>query len=110
MQLYHTKPLDSTKVSVYYHIKRKKCSLFILDVYRTKNSLRRQKMKITEKQVTAVKRKQGELGLSTTSLQKQLSLINGNFYNIIKGKTNNFYPTNLKKHNDWIIDQYTTLK
>ena len=34
-------------------------------------------MKITEKQVTAVKRKQGELGLSTTALAKQLRLSKG---------------------------------
>ena len=67
-------------------------------------------MKITEKQVTAVKRKQGELGLSTTALAKQLSLSKGTRYNILKGTPNNVYPTTFKKLNDWIIDQYTTLK
>lgn len=67
-------------------------------------------MKITKKQVLAIKRKQGELGLSTSSLAKQLNLNKGTLYNIFNGNTINVYPSTFKKLNDWIIDQYTTLK
>ncbi|MDM8332719.1 XRE family transcriptional regulator [Limosilactobacillus pontis] len=67
-------------------------------------------MKLTKKQVQAIQRKRGENGMSIASLARLLDLSPYTLYGIFNGGRLNVHPSTFKKLNDWIIDQYTTLK
>ena len=66
-------------------------------------------MEVTRQQLIALKRKQGELGITKGTLAKEIGVSRRTLYNIWLGQSN-VHPTTFKKLNDWIIDQYTTLK
>ena len=65
-------------------------------------------MYLTDKQVTAIKRKRGELNLSTVALGRQLSLSRWTLDNILKRNHRKVTPTTYKKLSDWLIDEYAT--
>lgn len=67
-------------------------------------------MKLSEEQITAIKRKKGELNISVVELANRIGVSRYVLYRIFSGKHSNVYPSTFKKLNDWIIDQYTTLK
>ncbi len=66
-------------------------------------------MEITQQQLIALKRKQGEMGITKEALAKEIGISRRTLYNIWLGRRN-VHSTTFKKLNDWIIDQYTTLK
>ncbi len=63
-------------------------------------------MLLTEKQVTAIKRKRGELGLSTAVLGRQLNLTRQTLDSIFKRGHRKVTPATYKKLSDWLIDEY----
>lgn len=63
-------------------------------------------MLLTEKQVTAIKRKRGELGLSTAALGRQLNLTRQTLDSIFKRGHRKVTPATYKKLSDWLIDEY----
>lgn len=65
-------------------------------------------MYLTDKQVTAIKRKRGELNLSIVALGRQLSLSRWTLDNILKRNHRKVTPTTYKKLSDWLIDEYAT--
>lgn len=65
-------------------------------------------MELTEKQVIAIKRKRGELGLSITGLAKQVGLTRRTLYNIFNRKMYSVKPQTYRKLSDWLIDEYAT--
>lgn len=65
-------------------------------------------MYLSDKQVTAIKRKRGELNLSTVALGRQLGLSRWTLDNILKRKHRKVTPTTYKKLSDWLIDEYAT--
>ena len=67
-------------------------------------------MELTEKQVIALKRKRGELDYSITDLSKELGISRRTLYEIFQIKHYNVRLSTFKKINDWLIDQYTTIK
>ena len=67
-------------------------------------------MKLTENQVLAIKRKRGELDLSITDLAKTTSVSKWTLIDIFKHGHRNVNQATFKKLNDWLIDQYTTIK
>lgn len=68
-------------------------------------------MIVSGKQITALKRKKGELDLSGVQLAKSIGISPKTIYKLMNNSNGvNVYPSTFKKLNDWIIDQYTTLK
>ena len=65
-------------------------------------------MKLSNKQVTAIKRKRGELGLSITDLARQVGLSRRTIYNILTEDARTVNPTTYRKLSDWLIDEYAT--
>ena len=65
-------------------------------------------MYLSEKQVTAIKRKRGELNLSTVALSRQLGLSRWTLDNIFKRNHRKVTPATYKKLSDWLIDEYAT--
>ena len=63
-------------------------------------------MKLTEKQVTAIKRKRGELDLSITALATATKVSKWTLIDIFKHNHRNVTKTTFKKLNDWLIDEY----
>ena len=67
-------------------------------------------MKLTEQQVLALRRKRGELNYSTTDLEKITGVNRWTLNDIIKHGHRNVNKKTFKGINDWLIDQYTTIK
>ncbi len=65
-------------------------------------------MYLSDKQVTAIKRKRGELNLSTAALGRQLNLSRWTLDNIFKRNHRKVTPATYKKLSDWLIDEYAT--
>ena len=65
-------------------------------------------MKLSNKQVTAIKRKRGELGLSITDLARQVGLSRRTIYNIFTEDARTVNPTTYRKLSYWLIDEYAT--
>ena len=65
-------------------------------------------MFLTDNQVTALKRKRGELNLSVLGLSRQLSLSRRTLDNIFKRNHRKVTPATYKKLSDWLIDKYAT--
>lgn len=65
-------------------------------------------MYLSDKQVTAIKRKRGELSLSTVALGRQLGLSRWTLDNIFKRNHRKVTPATYKKISDWLIDEYAT--
>ncbi|MRM97786.1 XRE family transcriptional regulator [Lactobacillus taiwanensis] len=63
-------------------------------------------MKLTEKQVTAIKRKRGELDLSITALANATKVIKWTLIDIFKHDHRNVTKATFKKLNDWLIAEY----
>lgn len=63
-------------------------------------------MYLSEKQVTAIKRKRGELNLSTVALGRQLNLSRWTLDNIFKRNHRKVTPATYKKLSDWLIKEY----
>lgn len=67
-------------------------------------------MKLTEQQVLALKRKRGEKNLNFSELAKQIGVSRWTISRIINNDCQNLTSTTVKKVNDWLIDEYTTIK
>lgn len=67
---------------------------------------RSEDMKLTEKQVTAIKRKRGELDLSITALANATKVIKWTLIDIFKHDHRNVTKATFKKLNDWLIAEY----
>ena len=65
-------------------------------------------MKLSNKQVTTIKRKRGELGLSIAGLARQVGLSRRTIYNIFTEDDRTVNPTTYRKLSDWLIDEYAT--
>ena len=65
-------------------------------------------MKLSNKQVIAIKRKRGELGLSIAGLARQVGLSRRTIYNIFTEDARIVSPTTYRKLSDWLIDEYAT--
>ena len=65
-------------------------------------------MYLTDNQVTALKRKRGELNLSVLGLSRQLGLSRWTLDNIFKRNHRKVTPATYKKLSDWLIDEYAT--
>ena len=67
-------------------------------------------MKLTEQQVLALKRKRGEKNLTIYELANEIGVSRFTISRIINNDCQNITSTTVKKVNDWLIDQYTTIK
>lgn len=67
---------------------------------------RSEDMKLTEKQVTAIKRKRGELDLSITALANATKVSKWTLIDIFKHDHRNITKATFKKLNDWLIAEY----
>lgn len=65
-------------------------------------------MELTNQQVTAIKRKRGELNLSTVALGRELGLSRWTLDNIFKRNHRKVTPATYKKLSDWLINEYAT--
>lgn len=65
-------------------------------------------MKLSDKQVIAIKRKRGELGLSIAGLARQVGLSRRTIYNVFTECNRKVTPATYKKLSDWLIDEYAT--
>lgn len=81
-----------------------KCELKII----TKCEYGGENMELTNQQVTAIKRKRGELNLSTVALGRQLGLSRWTLDNIFKRNHRKVTPATYKKLSDWLISEYAT--
>ena len=63
-------------------------------------------MLLTEQQVTAIKRKRGELDLSITDLANITGVSKWTLIDIFKHNHRNVTSITFKKLNDWLIDEY----
>ena len=63
---------------------------------------------LTDKQVTALKRKRGELDLSVMGLSKRVNLSRRTLDNIFKRNHRKVTPATYRKLTDWLIDEYAT--
>lgn len=64
------------------------------------------KMKLTENQVIAIKRKRGELDLSITDLANTTGVSKWTLIDIFKHDHRNVNSKTFKKLNDWLINEY----
>ena len=63
-------------------------------------------MKLTDQQVTAIKRKRGELDLSIVGLANATGVSKWTLIDIFKHNHRNVTSITFKKLNDWLIDEY----
>lgn len=63
-------------------------------------------MKLTEKQVTAIKRKRGELDLTIKDLEQATKVSRWTLIDIFKHNHRNVNKVTFKKLNDWLINEY----
>ncbi|HJF20032.1 MAG TPA: XRE family transcriptional regulator [Enterococcus columbae] len=63
-------------------------------------------MKLTDQQVTAIKRKRGELDLSITSLASITGVSKWTLIDIFKHDHRNVNSITFKRLNDWLINEY----
>lgn len=63
---------------------------------------------LSENQVTAIKRKRGELNISVLALSRQLGLSRWTLDNIFRRNHRKVTPATYKKLSDWLIDEYAT--
>lgn len=63
-------------------------------------------MKLSEQQVTAIKRKRGELDLSINSLSSITGVSKWTLIDIFKHDHRNVTSTTFKRLNDWLIKEY----
>ena len=63
-------------------------------------------MKLSNQQVTAIKRKRGELDLSITNLANITGVSKWTLSDIFKHNHRNVTSITFKKLNDWLIDEY----
>lgn len=63
-------------------------------------------MKLTENQVTAIKRKRGELDMSIRGLEKATGVSRWTLIDIFKHDHRNVTKATFKKLNDWLIVEY----
>lgn len=63
---------------------------------------------LTDKQVTALKRKRGELDLSVMGLSKRVNLSRRTLDNIFKRNHRKVTPATYRKLIDWLVDEYAT--
>lgn len=63
-------------------------------------------MLLTEQQVTAIKRKRGELDLSITDLANTTGVSKWTLIDIFKHKHRNVTSITFSKLNNWLIDEY----
>ena len=66
-------------------------------------------MKLSSKQVLALKRKRGERNLTIDELANEVGTIRFTISRILHNDSQNLTSTTVKKFNDWIIDQYVTV-
>ena len=66
-------------------------------------------MQLSSKQVLALKRKRGERNLTIDELANEVGTIRFTISRILHNSSQNLTSTTVKKINDWIIDQYTTI-
>lgn len=68
-------------------------------------------MKLTEQQVLALKRKKGERNLTIDSLANEIGVSRFTISQLIKnGSDKRINAITGKKVNDWLIDEYTTIR
>ena len=65
-------------------------------------------MQLSDKQIIAIKRKRGELGLSIAGLARQVGLSGRTIYNVFMDTSRPVTPTTYRKLSDWLIDEYAT--
>lgn len=65
-------------------------------------------MSLTDKQVIAIKRKRGELGLSIAGLARQVGLSRRTVYNVFENNSRPVTPATYRKLIDWLVDEYAT--
>lgn len=65
-------------------------------------------MYLTDSQVTAIKRKRGELNLSVLGLSNRLKLSRWTLTNIIMKDHRKVTPATYKKLTDWLVDEYVS--
>ena len=65
-------------------------------------------MQLSDKQIIAIKRKRGELGLSIAGLARQVGLSRRTIYNIFMDNSRPITPTTYRKLSDWLINEYAT--
>ena len=66
-------------------------------------------LKLSSKQILALKRKRGERNLTIDELANEVGTSRFTISRIIHNNSQNLTSTTVKKVNDWIIDQYTTI-
>lgn len=66
-------------------------------------------MKLSSKQILALKRKRGERNLTIDKLANEVGTSRFTISRILHNNSQNLTSTTVKKVNDWIIDQYTTI-
>lgn len=67
-------------------------------------------MKLTSKQLLALRRLYGENKLNITKLAKELNVSRGTLSKALNNDDANLKQTTVTKINNWIIDQYTPIK
>ena len=67
-------------------------------------------MKLSNQQITAIKRKRGELNLTTSKLADETGISRYTLSDIINRNKRNVQQKTFLKLNNWLIEQYTTLK
>lgn len=70
---------------------------------------RRKNMKLSSQQILALKRKRGEKNLTIDELADEVGTSRFTISRILHNNSQNLTSTTVKKVNDWIIDQYTTI-
>lgn len=70
---------------------------------------RRENMRLSSKQILALKRKRGERNLTIDELANEVGTSRFTISRILHNNSQNLTSTTVKKVNDWIIDQYTTI-
>lgn len=66
-------------------------------------------LKLSSKQILALKRKRGERNLTIDELANEVGTSRFTISRILHNDSQNLTSTTVKKVNDWIIDQYTTI-
>lgn len=67
-------------------------------------------MQLTEKQVLALKRKKGERNLTIEHLAKEIGVSRFTIGRIIANSHQNLTSTTVTKINNWLIDEYTSIR
>ncbi|MDK8612985.1 hypothetical protein BHU41_02175 [Lactobacillus crispatus] len=67
-------------------------------------------MQLSKKQILALKRKRGERNLTIDELANEVGVSRFTVSRILHNERQNLTSTTAKKVNDWLIDQYTTIK